>query len=96
MLKPLILALFFCLSSPAFGASACTGTTEELLQCHAPEVKEFLSRWARAWGNGDIETYLSLYNSVRSPRDDLTRSEWVAHRRARVGPEKQVELNLKL
>lgn len=74
----------------------CTGSTQELLQCHSPEIKDFLRQWVRAWGNGDIETYLSLYTSLRSPRDDLTRSQWVQHRRDRISPDKDIEINLKL
>ena len=74
----------------------CSGTTEELLQCHAGEVKQFLRQWVRAWGEGDIETYLTLYTRSRSPREGLSRPEWVQHRRARIAPEKSVELNLKL
>lgn len=77
-------------------AAECTGTTEELLYCHSEEVKDVLRNWVKAWGDGDIETYLGLYTSGRSPRDDLTRSEWEAHRRARIGPDKRVEINLKL
>lgn len=96
MMQRLLLILLLTFGAPAWGASSCSGTTEEMLQCYSPEVKDFLQRWVRAWGNGDIETYLSLYTSARSPRDDLSRAEWVAHRRARVGPEKQIELNLKL
>ena len=93
--KTILLILLLC-GSPVWAATPCTGTTEEMLQCYSPEVKDFLGQWARAWGNGDIETYLSLYTSARSPRNDLTRSEWEAHRRARIGPDKEIELNLKL
>lgn len=96
MLQRYLLLALLTFGAPVWAAPTCTGTTEEMLQCYSPEVKDFLRRWAQAWGNGDIETYLSLYTSARSPRDDLTRSEWVAHRRARIGPEKQIELNLKL
>ncbi len=88
--------LLFLYALPVYSTEACTGTTEELLQCHSPEVKQFLRNWVTAWGNGDIETYLSLYTTVRSPREGMSRPEWVSHRRARIGPEKQIELNLKL
>jgi hypothetical protein len=95
MLK-LVALLFTMLLLPRAEGAECTGTTEQLLECHAPEVKALLSHWVRAWGDGDIETYLSLYASARSPRQDMTRETWEAHRRARIGPGKQVELNLKL
>jgi len=96
MLRYSILILFLFLSGPLPASDACSGSTEEKLQCHSGEVKEFLGRWVRAWGDGDIETYLSLYMTSRSPREGLTREEWVQHRRARIGPEKKIELNLKL
>ena len=55
-----------------------------------------MRKWVRAWGDGDLDTYLSLYTTARSPREDLTREEWIQHRRARIGPGKKIELNLKL
>lgn len=87
---------FTTLTIPAQASEECVGTTEELLLCHSDEVKQFLKDWVTAWGEGDIEAYLSLYTSARSPRDDLTRSEWEQHRRARISPDKRVEINLKL
>ena len=93
-LIPLLAAL--CLAFPVSAADGCAGTTEDLLLCHSTEVKDFLRQWVRAWGEGDIETYLSLYSSARSPRDDLTRAEWEQHRRARIAPDKRVEIDLKL
>jgi hypothetical protein len=96
MLRYIILILFLFMSGPLPASNACSGSTEEKLQCHSREVKDFLGRWVRAWGDGDIETYLSMYMTSRSPREDLTREEWIQHRRARIGPEKKIELNLKL
>jgi hypothetical protein len=90
------LIFFLFLSGPLYASDACSGSTEEKLQCHSEEVKDFLRRWVRAWGDGDIDTYLSLYTTARSPREDLTREEWILHRRARIGPDKEIELNLKL
>lgn len=93
----LILIVALAVGFPV-GASAqtCTGTTEELLVCHAPEVKGFLREWVRAWGEGDIDAYLSLYNSIRSPVDGMDRATWEAHRRARIAPDRRIEINLKL
>ena len=96
MLRYCALILFLFMSGPLYASDACSGSTEEKLQCHSGEVKDFLRRWVRAWGDGDIETYLSLYTTARSPREDLTREEWIQHRRARIGPGKEIELNLKL
>jgi hypothetical protein len=96
MLRNFALILFLFISGPLYASEACSGSTEEKLQCHSAEVKDFLRRWVRAWGEGDIDTYLSLYTTAKSPRDDLTREEWIQHRRARIGPGKEVELNLKL
>ena len=96
MLRALTLLAFLSVSAPLTASEACSGSTEEQLQCQSVEIKDFLRRWVRAWGQGDITTYLSLYTTVRSPRDDLSREEWIEHRRARIGPGKEVELNLKL
>lgn len=96
MLRNFALILFLLVSGPLYASEVCSGSTEEKLQCHSGEVKDFLRRWVKAWGEGDIDTYLSLYTTVKSPRDDLTREEWIQHRRARIGPGKEVELNLKL
>ena len=96
MFRYYTLILFLFMSGPLYASEACSGSTEEKLQCHRGEVKDFLRRWVRAWADGDIDTYLSLYTSARSPREDLTREEWIQHRRARIGPGKQIELNLKL
>tara|TARA_B100001105_G_scaffold227532_1_gene198135 strand:+ start:365 stop:562 length:198 start_codon:yes stop_codon:yes gene_type:complete len=42
------------MSGPLYASDACSGSTEEKLQCHSGEVKDFLRRWVRAWGDGDI------------------------------------------
>jgi len=62
----------------------------------SPEIKRFLRQWVGAWGDGDIEAYLSLYTGQRSPVEGMTRSQWVQHRRERISPEKDIEINLKL
>ncbi|MDA0979657.1 MAG: hypothetical protein O3B72_13950, partial [Proteobacteria bacterium] len=90
-----ILALMLALALPVATTTraataaeqACEGTTEEMLRCHAPEVKELLRQWVYAWGEGDTEAYLSLYNSIRSPRDGMSRDAWETNRRSRVTPE---------
>ncbi|MFT7222008.1 MAG: hypothetical protein ACI8Z1_003631 [Candidatus Azotimanducaceae bacterium] len=81
---------------PAHADNLCVGDDEAVLNCHAVEVKDLLGRWARAWGEGDIENYLNLYSNIKSPRDDMNRAAWEEHRRARIGPGKRIELNLKL
>ena len=88
--------LLLLLPFGAFASEICEGSDEEVLNCHADEVKDFLRQWVRAWGEGDIEAYLQMYSSIRSPREDLDRHAWEQHRRARIGPEKKIELDLKL
>ena len=96
MFRYCTLMLFLVMSGPLYASDACSGSTEEKLQCHSGEVKDFLRKWVRAWGDGDLDTYLARYATARSPREDLTIEEWIQHRRARIGPSKKVELNLKL
>ncbi len=93
-----VLTLLFVLAVlPGLTSAAeCAGTTEESLRCHSDEVRDLLRDWVRAWGTGDIDTYLGLYNSIRSPRDDMNRSDWVQNRRERVTPDRPAEINLKL
>lgn len=94
LITTLITTTFF--AAPTAVAEECSGSTEVLLQCHSAEVKDFLKVWVRAWGDGDIETYLSLYTSARSPTDGMSRTAWVSDRRNRITPGKDIEINLKL
>lgn len=95
-MRTLIVLILLSLSPFAGANTECVGDTQELLECHSTEVKDFLRKWVRAWGDGDIEAYLAMYTSVRSPRDDLTRTQWIQHRRDRISPDKDIEINLKL
>ena len=74
----------------------CVGTTEEILNCSVGDVRRLLKNWVLAWGAGDVDAYLSFYTKTRSPRDDMTRSQWEANRRQRVSPDRDAEINLKL
>ena len=42
------------MSGPLYASDTYLGSTEEKLQCHSGEVKDFLHRWVRAGGDGDI------------------------------------------
>ena len=57
--------------------------------CHADEVKDLLRLWVRSWGEGDIETYLSMYSAYRSPSDEMSREAWEQNRRERISPDKR-------
>lgn len=74
----------------------CNGSTAERLQCHAADIKSFLRLWVRSWGDGDFDTYISLYTAIRSPVEDLDRLAWEKNRRERISPDKDIEINLKL
>lgn len=93
----LLLTVFICLIPPwASAEDQCTGTTEQRLECQAPNIKMFLRSWVSAWADGDFEGYLSHYTTGRSPRSDMTREEWEAHRRARISPDQDIKIDLKL
>jgi len=96
MKKLICLVVLIALTTTVQASELCGGSSEEKLICHSDEVKQFLRTWVTAWGTGDIDTYLALYTSARSPRDDLSRAEWESHRRARISPQQPVEINLKL
>ena len=78
------------------GDGNCSGTTEEILNCSVGDVRRLMKNWVLAWGAGDVDAYLSFYTKTRSPRDDMTRSQWEANRRQRVSPDRDAEINLKL
>ena len=44
----------------------------------------FISDWAHAWSDGDVEKYLAAYSSTFVPADGITRKAWEAQRRLRV------------
>ncbi|MCZ6883161.1 MAG: hypothetical protein O7F15_09195 [Gammaproteobacteria bacterium] len=44
---------------------------------------EQVINWAKAWGDRDVDTYVSYYSSEFKPKF-ATHSDWVEHRRARI------------
>ncbi len=89
--------LFVLVALPGLTSAAeCAGTTEERLRCHSDEVRDLCETGRVPGAPRDIDTYLGLYTSVRSPRDDMNRSDWVQNRRERVTPDRPAEINLKL
>lgn len=74
----------------------CQGTTQEKLVCQSDQVKALLKQWVLALSEGDIDTYLDLYTSLRSPKDGMSRDEWEKLSRARVSHDNLVEIDLKL
>ncbi len=83
-------------SSHGNAETDCQGDTEALLECEAPKIKMFLQSWVSAWADGDVEHYLSHYTEGRSPRTGFTREAWESHRRARISPDQDIEIDLKL
>lgn len=50
MLRNVVLILSLLVSGPLYASEACSGSTEEQLQCYSGEVKDFLRRWVKtAW-----------------------------------------------
>lgn len=65
-------------------------------ECQSEEVKYFLRTWVNAWGQGNLESYLSHYVDEQSPRVDQTYIEWLDNRLARVRPNMGIKITLEL
>ena len=58
------------------------------------EVGYVVERWREAWSKGDVDTYLLSYSTDFTPVNDLTLDAWVASRKRRVKPEKNISVEL--
>lgn len=58
------------------------------------EVGYVVERWRDAWSKGDIDTYLLSYSADFRPANDLAFDAWVASRKYRVKPEKNINVEL--
>ena len=56
-------------------------------------VEAAVNRWAQAWSARDVKAYLAAYADDYAA-DDMTRSNWEAQRRSRVGGPKFIEVQL--
>lgn len=59
----------------------------------AGEISDMLSQWASAWAVKDVKKYLSFYANTFEP-GKLSRKEWEAQRRARLGDRAQIRVKL--
>lgn len=58
------------------------------------EVGYVLERWREAWSKGDADAYLLNYSGDFTPANDLTLDAWIASRKYRVKPEKNISVEL--
>lgn len=66
------------------------------VECHRREVKDFLQSWVHAWGSGDADNYIEHYSPFSSPREGMSRGQWEADRRARIGGNNEIVVTLEL
>jgi hypothetical protein len=59
----------------------------------AGEISDVLNQWAAAWAAKDVKKYLSFYADTFEP-GKLSRKEWEAQRRARLGDRAQIRIKL--
>lgn len=59
----------------------------------AGEISDTLNQWAAAWAAKDVKKYLSFYANTFEP-GKLSRKEWEAQRRARLGDRAQIRVKL--
>ncbi len=66
---------------------------EDLLNYRINEqIKGVLDRWSAAWSNGDLESYLSFYDTSFKSGKFATKSEWEENRRQSISPERVIEV----
>jgi len=67
---------------------------DELESLIKVEVGYVVERWREAWATGNVDDYLITYGANFIPANNLELARWKQQRRARVTPEKQIELSL--
>jgi hypothetical protein len=81
---------------PAIEAD-CQGNKDSMpLSCYTAEMTLFLESWLKAWGTGDIESYLNHYSTSQSPRSGWTREQWEEERRRLVTPSQSRQISIAL
>ena len=58
------------------------------------EITSRLHEYLNAWKTGDVSIYLGFYTPGHSPIDSLDYEDWLAQRRVRVRPDKDIELRI--
>ena len=57
-------------------------------------VLQVVDRWAKAWSDNDIATYLAHYAPDFEPPKGLSRSGWKAQRKARIAKPRKIEVTI--
>lgn len=57
-------------------------------------IRQVLEQWRLAWQTGDYQSYINLYTPDYAP-NRMRRQRWLAERRQKVHPNKQIKLTLK-
>lgn len=57
-------------------------------------VLQGVNRWARAWSDNDIATYLAHYAPDFEPAKGLSRAAWEAQRKARIAKPRKIEVTI--
>jgi ketosteroid isomerase-like protein len=57
-------------------------------------VLQVVDRWAKAWSENDITTYLAHYAPDFKPSQGMSRTAWEAQRRARIAKPRKIEVTI--
>jgi len=70
------------------------GKPEELRSLARIDINYRIEQWRQAWQSGSIESYLKNYSQDFIPSGGLSLLAWQEGRRAKVSPNRQIELEL--
>ncbi|SHI59420.1 Serine/threonine protein kinase [Malonomonas rubra DSM 5091] len=67
---------------------------EEVVAVSRESAEEFLQRWALAWSNQDVSSYLAFYSDQFLPSSGIGLEEWELQRQTRLTRPKTIEVTL--
>lgn len=60
----------------------------------APEIRDAVEQWRKAWSDKDAAAYLAAYADDFTPPDGLSPDDWRAQRKERLGTARRITLRL--
>lgn len=60
-----------------------------------PEIRQSVTQWAEAWSRRDVATYLASYGPDFKPAQGMSRPDWEAQRKSKLGKYKSIQVTLK-
>lgn len=60
-----------------------------------PEIRQSVTQWAEAWSRRDVAAYLASYGPDFKPAQGMSRPDWEAQRKSKLGKYKSIQVTLK-